>query len=324
MTRPRAIADEDIEPKSYVRERFEPFLDLEFGVDGTEEAVIEALDGRSVALATSRLPFTRTVIESAPSLELIGKYGTGVDNIDLDAAAANGVTVLHTPGLNAFAVAEFTLTLILAVRRRLLQNQHLLQRGGWRDEVVLSENLIGSTVGIVGYGNIGQHLARLLQGFDTDVFAYDPYVPDPALHRMGVERADLDALLERSDVVSVNAELTDKTRGMIDAEAFRRMKESAVLVNTARGPIVEEDALLDAVERGAIAGAGLDVFGIEPLPSGSPLHDYENIVTTPHVAGTTSQSRRTCIEHLATATETFLDGAVPADQYVAVDATDAP
>jgi len=284
------VVDQDIRPYEKLREGLAGALDLDRGIDEDEEAVIRRLEGANVLITTSRVPVTERVL-ALPSLELVGKIGTGIDNVDLEAARCEGVTVTYTPGLNALSVAEHTLTLILAVARRLPASQNALQAGGWRDEAPIGTQLSGSTVGIVGFGNVGRRVARVVSGLNATVLAYDPYVPEIDAEVPGAELTSLERVLGEADIVTVNAELTDETRHMIGADELDAMKPSAILVNTARGPIIDEDALLAALREGAIDGAGLDVFETEPLPPDSPFHGMDNVVTTPHIASQTAESR---------------------------------
>ncbi|AZH25340.1 hydroxyacid dehydrogenase [Haloplanus aerogenes] len=316
----KALVDQDLQPFWAVDEAVDDRLDLTVGVESDEAAVIDALDGKEVLLTTSRLPITGDVLASATDLEVVGKIGTGIDNVDLDAATDLGVGVTYTPGLNAAAVAEYTLGLAIAVSRDVVRNDHLLEAGGWRDETALSTTVNGKTVGIVGFGDIGSRVAAFFSGLNMDILAYDPYVFEEDTDVTGAKLTTLDDLLARSDIVTVNAELTEETRGMIDADAFARMQESAILINTARGPIVSESALRDALEAGEIAGAGLDVFETEPLPADSPLHDFDNVVATPHVAATTTETRVDSIRTLVDNVFGMLGGSGAPERYTAVSA----
>ena len=312
-----ALVDQDVIPYDYLVGQLDDLLDLRRAAADTEAGALSALGDAEVLVTTSRVPVTERVLAES-NLELVAKFGTGIDSIDLDAAREAGVTVTYTPGLNALGVAEHTLTLLLAVARRLPAQQTHLQSGGWRDELPLSTQLSGSTVGIVGYGNVGRRVSGLLRGFNADVVAHDPYVPDEDGQPFGVDLVDLDTLLETSDAVTVNAELTDETHHMLDADAFARMKESAFLVNTARGPIVAEDDLISALESGEIAGAGLDVFESEPLSPDHPLFSFDNVVTTPHSAAMTVRTHEEVLDCIADTVRAYLVGEEIPDRYVAV------
>lgn len=314
----RALVDQDLQPEAALREKVGDRLQLDVGVDPAEEAVIDALDDVSVLFTTSRLPISKRVIEAADELKVIGKIGTGLNNVDLNAASELGIGVAYTPGLNAAAVAEYTVGLALAVSRDILRNDQLLEAGGWRNEAELSTSVHGKTVGVVGFGDIGSRVAAFFSGLTTNVLAYDPYVFNEDTDITGAELTDLDDLLERSDIVTINAELTDQTEGLIGASELTRMQESAILINTARGPVVSESALIDALAADEIAGVGLDVFETEPLPRDSPFHEFDNVIATPHVAATTTESRTQSIDVLVKSVYRMLDGDGAPDRYTAV------
>lgn len=315
---PRALVDQDVKPRDVLERAAGDALALEVGVDSTEEALIDALDGVEVLFTTSRLPVTRRVLASADSLRLVAKIGTGLDTIDLDAATDHGVSVIYTPGMNALSVAEHALTLLLAVKRNVLIGQRALEAGKWRDEVPNARPVAETTVGIVGFGNVGSRLAGLLDGFNADVYAHDPYVHEIDSQITGATLTDFETVLSESDAVVVTAEHTPETRGMIDADALAAMADDAVLINTARGPIVDTDALTAALRDGSIGGAGLDVFETEPLPADSPLHEFENVVTTPHIAASSIRARSAILETLVEYTFDIMDGGLPPERFVAV------
>jgi glyoxylate reductase len=226
-------------------------------------------------------PVDAALIEAAPRLRAISNYAVGVDNIDLEAATRRGIPVGHTPDVLTDATADLALGLMLAVARRIPEGDALVRRGQWPPwgpEVFLGRDLHAATVGIVGFGRIGQAVARRVEGFDADV-----------IHSGGV---DLEELLERSDFISLHTPLTPDTRGLIDADALARMKPTAYLVNTARGPIVDTAALTRALHDGQIAGAGLDVTDPEPLPAEHPLLSAPNLVVVPHIGSATHRTRR--------------------------------
>jgi phosphoglycerate dehydrogenase-like enzyme len=312
-----ALVDRDVIPYDYLADKLDDVLAVRRAAADTEAEALDALGDAEILITTSRVPVTRRVLAES-SLEHVAKFGTGIDTIDLDAARDGDVTVTYTPGLNALGVAEHTVTLLLAVSRRLVAQQEHLQAGGWRDEVRLGSQLSGSTVGIVGYGNVGRRVSALLDGFHVDVLAHDPYVPDEDGEPFGVDLVDLDTLLATSDAVTVNAELTEETHHLIDRAALSTMRESAVLVNTARGPIVEEDALVAALDAGEIAGAGLDVFESEPLAPDHPLFGRDDVVTTPHSAAMTVETHEHVLDRIAATLRAYLDGEPIPDRYVAV------
>ncbi len=294
----RILIDQDVKPRAVLSESLEREADVTVAGELDEDGLIGALEGIDVLVTTSRLKVTRRVL-SETGLPMVAKVGTGIDNVDLAAAADLGTTVVYTPGLNALSVAEHAVTLLLAVRRNLRPGRMAIENGNWRDEVPSATPVTDTTCGLVGFGNVGSRIARLLDGFDAEILAYDPYVHDIDTDLTGAELVDFETLLESVDSLVVAAELTAETRGMIDAAALERLPSDAVLVNATRGPIVETDALVDALEAGEIAGAGLDVYEEEPLGPGSPLLSFEQVVTTPHTAGSSIRARSAIVETLA-------------------------
>jgi D-3-phosphoglycerate dehydrogenase len=249
----------------------------------------ENLDGVD-ALVVHKAPVSASVIEAGDSLEVVGAARGGVENVDVDAARANDVAVLHAPGRNRNAVSDYAVSLLLSTVREIPRHTTALHAGEWSQEfdpARLPRDVEAMTVGIVGFGNIGQQVARRLDGFGPELLAFDPYQDEETFAERGVEGVDLDALLERADAVTLHARLTDETAGLLGADEFSRMKSSAVLVNSARGGLVDEPALVDALRDGEIAGAALDVFETEPLPADHPFLDMENVVLSPHTAGST-------------------------------------
>ena len=313
----RGVLDEDIHPRELLFEAVGDRIEIDVGLEGEEAAVVDRLAGADVAFVTSRIPISRRVIEST-GLRVVAKIGTGIDNVDLAAAREHGVAVTHTPGINALSVAEQALALLLATRRHTVAGHRALEAGRWRDSVPLGTLVSGSTVGLVGLGNVGRRIASLLRGFDVTTLASDPYVDRIEGEPVHAELVDLGSVLERSDSVVVAAELTDETRGLIDREALARMADDAVLVNVGRGPIVDPDALADALREGELAGAGMDVHATEPLPTDSPFHEFENVVLTPHVGGSTETARSEGARTLAANALSLLDGEPVPDRYLAV------
>jgi D-3-phosphoglycerate dehydrogenase len=260
-------------------------LDYHDTLPGTEDRLIERIgEAEAVINIRSSVKFTARVFAACPTVRVLSIWGTGTDHVDLAAAARHGVTVANTPGVSAISIAEHTLTLLLAVARRIPQMDGAMRRGEWpRGQFV---QLHGKTCGIVGLGAVGREFARLSTGFGMRTIAWTMH-PKPL---PGVELVELDELYRTSDVVSLHLRLSDDTRGFLGAREFALMKPSAMLINTARGAIVDEPALVEALSAGRIAGAGLDVFTTEPLPAGHPLSALPNVVMTPHCAGITPEA----------------------------------
>ena len=270
---------------------------------GTPEQVIATAAGARI-LVTHVAPVSRGILRALPDLEMIAVARGGPVNVDVDAVRERGIRLVNTPGRNASAVAEFTVGAIIAETRNISRGHAALMRGTWRGELyradVQRKELSSMTVGIVGYSAIGTRVAALLRGFGSRILVTDPYTelrPEDA--RYGARMVPLDELLPRSDVVTLHARLTPETRGMIDADALARMKPGAVLINTARGPMVDEHALHDALARGHLSGAVLDTFDIEPLPAESPLLHLDSVTVTPHIAGASTTTVRVAADMVA-------------------------
>jgi glyoxylate reductase len=241
---------------------------------------VPELDGL-LALLSDRVD--AELMDAAPNLIAISNFAVGVDNVDLDAAAARGIPVGNTPDVLTDTTADLAVALMLGISRRLVEGDEYVRRGEWRTwetGLLLGRDLHGSTVGIVGFGRIGQAVAQRVEGFGCEV-----------LQTSRSSGVPLDELLERSDFVSINAPLTPDTRGLIGDEALARMKPTAYLVNTARGPLVDTDALGRALHEGQIAGAALDVTDPEPLPGDHPLLDAPNLLVLPHLGSGTHATR---------------------------------
>jgi lactate dehydrogenase-like 2-hydroxyacid dehydrogenase len=223
------------------------------------------------------------LIDAAPELRAISNYAVGVDNVDVEAATARGIPVGHTPDVLTGSTADLAVGLMLSVARRIPEGDRLVRGGHWPDwgpQTFVGRDLHGATVGIVGFGRIGRAVAQRVKGFDAEV-----------LHTSRSGGVPVDELLERSDFVTLHPPLTSETRGMIGAAALERMKPTAYLVNTGRGPLVDTEALTRALHGGAIAGAAIDVTDPEPLPAGHPLLDAPNLVVVPHIGSDTYSTR---------------------------------
>ncbi len=229
---------------------------------------------------------TARVIAEAPRLRIVARHGAGSDGVDLPAATARGIIVTTTGSANAAAVAEYTFALLLGLFRHVPMADASMRTGGWRRSPLVGRALEGSTLGIVGYGGVGQRVARIAAGFGMEVLAAQSDRIDP----VPVPTLPLPELLARADIVSLHLRLTDETAGIIDARAIAAMKPGAVLVNTARGELVDEAALIAALQTGHLGGAALDTFAAEPLSAASALRQMPNVVLSPHVAGQTKDA----------------------------------
>ncbi|TET61271.1 glycerate dehydrogenase [Candidatus Aerophobetes bacterium] len=256
----------------------------------SHEEFVEWIKGAQVVVnIRAYSKFSREVLgQSSPSLKLLSVLGTGVDNIDLSAAREYGVLVTNTPGFAAPAVAEHTLALMLAVARQITRLDKEVKNGEWPRGLV--QQLFGKTLGIVGLGAIGGRLARIGEGIGMRVIAWTFHPSRERAEKSGVEFVSFDDLFREADVVSVNSRLSDKTTDLVGKRQFDLMKPSAILVNTARGAIVNKKALIDALTSGKIAGVGLDAFHQEPIPPDDPLLKLKIVVLTPHSAGMTPET----------------------------------
>ncbi len=265
--------------------------DIVFLPDPIDEDSLTAALARTQAeavLMRGNPPFTRRVIEAGTKLRVIAKHGAGVDSVDLTAATERGIAVMTAGAANADAVAELTLALMLALARELPRLDRGVKRGLWERPNFQGREFRGRTVGIVGYGQIGRRVAQLALAFGTRVVVHSR---SPIADAQGAEvETELDALLRRVDVLSLHCPLTEQTRGMIGARELRSMKPGAVLVNTARGALVDEIALAQALNSGQLAGAGLDTYAAEPPAADYPLFALDNVLCTPHIAGATQES----------------------------------
>jgi len=252
-----------------------------------------ALADADALIVRNRTRVDAGLLAAAPKLRVVGRLGVGLDNIDVAACRARGIEVIPASGANALAVAEYVIGTVMLLLRGQYLSSAAVVAGEWpRSALGEGRETAGKTLGIVGFGGIGRLTARLARALGMQVIAADPLIPadSPAWRDAGVARRELDALLAEADAVSLHVPLTPETRRLIDATRIGRMKPGAVLVNTARGGIVEEAALVAALRSGRLAGAALDVFEHEPLPAGSPLAGVPNLVLTPHVAGVTRES----------------------------------
>ena len=267
--------------------------DLVLLPDGiSQEALIEASRDADI-LMMCYTPVTRAVIQAAPKLRGIVKYGVGIDAIDIQAAKDHGVAVVNVPEYAENTVAEGAFLLMLALLRKLPALSAEMRASGWTwpEPRWLGRDVAGLTVGLVGFGRIGQCMARMAgAGFGAHVIAFDPHQPDDRFTAAGLKRVTLDDLLARADVVSLHTVLNDETRHIIGAAEFTRMRPGALLINVSRGALVDETALVNALDKGQLAGAGLDVYEREPLSLAHPLQNRPNVILLPHLTFWTHQA----------------------------------
>lgn len=256
--------------------------DLELAQEATPEGIL-ALARRADALMVTYAQITAEMIAQMPKVRIIARFGIGVDNVDIAAATRAGIAVTRVPEYCLDEVSDHALALLLALARKIVLANRLVQAGRWEmSAVVPIQRIRGTTLGLLGFGKIPQLVAPKAQAFGMKVMAYDPYVPDEVCQRLQVERVDLDALLRSCDYLSIHCALTPETRHILNAESLANMKPGVLIVNTARGPMIDEAALAAALDSGQVGGAGLDVMEQEPPSPDSPLLGRDNVLIQPH------------------------------------------
>ncbi len=255
------------------------------------EELLEIIPEFDALLVRSASKVTAEVIEKAAKLKIIGRAGVGVDNIDIPAATAKGIIVINSPGGNTIAATEHTMAMMLSMARNIPIANETTQKGEWNRKKYVGVELKGKTLGVIGMGRIGSGVAKRALAFDMDVIAYDPYINEERAHDLGVTVGTLDDVVSKADFITVHMPLTPDTKNMISMEQMKKMKQGVRLVNCARGGIINEEDLAQAVKDGIVAGAAIDVFTSEPLPADHPLLGVPGIVVTPHLGASTVEAQ---------------------------------
>lgn len=297
--------------RSEAREVLDEFADVT--VSSTYEGdELDAHMDRFDAVIVGGMEMPRERIARASNLKMITSPGVGLDSVDVPAATERGVIVCNNPGANTRAVSEYTISAMLAVRRGLLQADRDMRNGTWEKYGYMGSEVEGQVMGVLGYGAIGRLVLELAQGLGMKGLAYDPYVDDAALAE-GVDPAEsVMGLFENSNAVGIHAPLTDETRGLVGSEELRALGEDGILVNAARGAIVDEEALVEALREEVIWGAGIDVFHEEPASTDHPLFELDNVIVSPHMAGSTRKSVPAKDRGAAENVRAVFDGTLPA------------
>ena len=291
MTKPRVLVSDKLSETAVqiFRDRgVEVDFRPELGKD--KEALLAAIpdyDGLAIRSATKVTP---KLIEAATKLKVVGRAGIGVDNVDIPAASRRGIIVMNTPFGNSITTAEHAIAMMFAVARQIPAADASTQDGKWEKSRFMGVELTGKTLGVVGCGNIGANVARRGVGLGMRVVAFDPFLGEERAKELGVEKVELDELFRRADVITLHTPLTDKTRNIINAEALAKMKDGVRIINCARGGLIDEAALAEALKNGKVAGAGIDVFEVEPATD-SPLFHLPNVVCTPHLGASTKEAQ---------------------------------
>ena len=275
-----------------------------------EAELIATIPGFDALVVRSETRVTESVIDAGRALKVVGRAGVGVDNIDVEAATRKGILVVNAPRGNLIAAAEHSIGLLFAVARSIPQADASVKRGEWTRSQFVGVEVRGKTLGIIGLGNIGSEVAKRAQGLEMDVIAYDPAVPEERAEQFNVQLVSLQELLRRADFISVHAPLVEKTRGMIGRAELQLVKPTARLVNAARGGIVDESALYEALETGRLAAAAADVFADEP-PGENPLLTLPNFIATPHIAASTAEAQTSVAFDVAEEVAAVLAGELP-------------
>lgn len=267
----------------------------------TGDELRAALAESDAVIIRSTTTLDADALNGTGRLRVIGRAGVGVDNIDVQAATARGIAVFNAPSGNTISAAELTMALMLATMRKVAAADRAMRAGEWDRKRLKGAELHGKTLGLVGAGRIGGEVARRARAFGMRVIAFDPYLQEDRAKQLGITPAPLDKVLQESDVISLHVPLTDATRGIIGASELARLKPTAVIVNAARGGVLDELALADALREGRIAGAALDVYSTEPLPADHPLRALENVVLTPHIGAATVEAQHNVAYEVAAA-----------------------
>jgi D-3-phosphoglycerate dehydrogenase / 2-oxoglutarate reductase len=257
----------------------------------SRDQLIELLPQAHGLIIRSATKADAALFEHATQLKAIARAGVGVDNVDLGAATEKGIVVMNTPDGNTISTAEYTFALMLSLARFVAPAAQDLAGGRWERKAFVGSELRGKTLGVVGFGRIGRAVAKRALAFEMDVIAYDPYVPGDLAADFGVTLVDLDTLYRQSDFITLHSLITDETRGMINAESIAKMKPGVRIINAARGALINDADLAEAIKSGKVAGAGLDVYAVEPPPADHPLIGLPGVLHTPHLAASTTDAQ---------------------------------
>ncbi len=305
----RVLITGAIHPKGLELLGQEADLEVDFRPDLPIDEIMRIIGPYHCLIVRSETPVRRELIDAAPDLKIIAVAAVGVANIDVDYATEKGILVMNTPGKNTNSAAELAFGLLLSVVRKINLADGNMRRGGWDRHRYSGMELMDKTVGIIGLGNVGHRMARFCLGFEMRVLAYDPYIPDETFARHRVEKVDLDTLIRESDVITVHTPKTKETINMLTARHMAAMKPGVVLINAARGGIINEPDLLAALKSGQVAGAGIDTWGVEP-PKDNPFAELPNVVMSPHIGASTTEAQMRVAEAIAVQVPRALRGGI--------------
>ncbi len=278
----------------------------------TPEELLETIDQYEGIIVRSRTKVTREVIENAKNLKIIARAGVGVDNIDVEAATEHGILVVNAPQSTSITVAEHAMGLMLSLSRKIAIADASVKAGKWEKSKFMGMELRNKTLGVIGMGRIGSQVVKRSKAFEMDVIVYDPYITEETAKELGVEITTLDDLIQKADVMTIHVPLTPETKGLISKDELAKMKDNAIILNCARGGIINEDDLYDALKERPELKAGLDVFENEPLEN-SPLASLDNVVLTPHIAASTKEAQRDAAIIVAKEVKQVIEGETPSN-----------
>jgi D-3-phosphoglycerate dehydrogenase len=306
------ITDDEVHVDNIIDE-LETIADVIRSKNNHEQTLARESENIDLIIVSCFTKISATVIKNAKNLKAILKYGVGVDNIDLEAATQKGILVVNCPQYGSDTIAEHAFALMICLAKKLLHVDALVREKGWLwpSPETLGTDLFGKTLGLIGFGRIGRAMAQKALGFGMKIQVYDPYVSPDLARDFQSEFVSLDALLHTSDVVSIHCILTSETENLIGVEELKKMKNTAFLIDVSRGAIIEEKALLTALQEKWIAGAGLDVFADEPLLPGHPLLALDNVILTPHLAWYTKEASARLEQETLQRTLEILKGKIP-------------
>jgi glyoxylate reductase len=317
MPKPRVYVTRELPERGLkiIKERFEAEVWPEYAPPPKKVIIEKARNVDALAPLLSD-KIDAEVFDAAPKLKIVAQMAVGFDNIDVQEATKRGIYVTNTPEVLTDTTADFAWALLMAVARRIVEADKYVRTGqwkvGWHPSMLQGRDVYNATLGVVGAGRIGQAVAKRATGFDMKILFYD-VIPRPEMEKLGAKKVDLDTLLKESDFVSVHVPLMKETRHLINIEKLRVMKKTAYLMNNSRGPVVDENALYQALKEGMIAGAGLDVFEQEPTPVDNPLLKLDNVVVAPHISSASYETRSKMAEMVAENLVAFFEGRKPPD-----------
>ncbi|MBF0351365.1 MAG: phosphoglycerate dehydrogenase [SAR324 cluster bacterium] len=284
-------------------------LQIDYRPDCPFEQVMDIIEHYHCIISRSETPITRELIDRGTNLKVIARAAVGIGNIDVEYATEKGILVINTPGKNTNSAAELTVALLLATTRNVIPAHENMQQLKWDRHRFNGTELMGKTIGIVGLGNVGHRVAQFARGFDMKVLAYDPYIADEVFERHHVQKTDWETLISTADIISVHTPKNKETTGMISGNSISKMKQGVILLNLARGGIIDETALLDGLRSGHVSAAGIDTWDVEP-PKKNPFREFPQVVMTPHIGASTTEAQIRIAESMASQVPRALRGEV--------------